>query len=217
MKKSMNRLALIALLAFFNAAQSLASSKAADPLEDFAYISRNAFSVSVNVGLYFDKPSTLTVSLDNDPAAQHDGNLRSLSSSFGSSEELLTTLFGDFMFQVLSGKDSDLIPALLAAKEAAGEKIELSESGKPAIDMSDIIGFALKSSFEFERLYSTGGRQGVVKLSLIAHPNIVPDQNWVSFPHPILEAGAVGMHVIRSLMAQAHNVSEGQATMGMFL
>ncbi len=102
MKKLMNWLIGVVILTSFSLSQSLASKKIPDPLDDFARISRHAFSATVNVGLYFDKPSTLTVSLSNDPDADHDGSLRSLKTSFSGSKELLSTLVGDFIFQIIA-------------------------------------------------------------------------------------------------------------------
>ena len=215
MKKSISYLMSFAIMTLFNSPQSHASNKAPDPLDDFSYLSQHAFSVSVNMGVYLDEPMTLKVSLENSPDAAHNGNLRSLSSSFSGSEEFLATLFGDFIFQVTMGKGQGLAAALLTAKAKVGEEVEVGDSGKPALDMGEMMAFALKTGYGFERFYSSGGERGIVRLSLQADLEVdgPPNENWISFPHPILEAGSVGLQVLRTLLAKAHDVS-GKETRG---
>ncbi len=202
MKKSNKKLFAFAILAIFITTNSVAS-KTSDPLEDFSYFSKHKFSVSVNVGLYFDDPATLTVSLENDPTQKQDGSLPYFAGSFEGSEDFLENLFNSFMFQITHGKDKATLPEVLESKEKEGS-LQLSEEGKPILNTTEIYAFLIRKAYHFERFYATGHNQGRVKLSLTAHPDREPSEHWTFFS-PHLDGKNVGLQVLRTLMCQAHD------------
>ncbi|NCP62469.1 MAG: hypothetical protein GW748_04075 [Alphaproteobacteria bacterium] len=215
-RSNLNLFAFLALLIGSNP-QAEASGHL---LEEFQILSTKNFSGSLNIGLYFQKPTTLKITLEGNPVEKHDGNLPFFSSTFNADDAILTDLFGAFMVQVTRGEQTHIIEAILQEKATQGlisSDIEGKDTGKIAIDTSDIINFVLKTDFKFERLYALGDRQGTVKITLQNKPDEKPNPHWMAYPHPFFEAKEVGLQVLRTLFQKAYEVDSKEKVSHYFL
>ncbi|HBN23122.1 MAG TPA: hypothetical protein DD412_07780 [Holosporales bacterium] len=219
MKKTLLSLRLVAFLALLIGSNSWASAPE-HLLEEFQTLSKKNFSSSLNIGLYFQEPTTLTITLEGDPAEKHDRNLPYFSSTFGADEAILTDLFGAFMLQITQGSGKHILESIIREK-AAESLLELGGEeeniDKIFIDADDIISFVLKTNFKFERFYASGQNQGIIKVTMQNHPQNKPSQNWIAYPHPFFEAKHVGLQVLRTLFQKAHEVDSKEKTSHYFL
>ncbi len=219
MKKERSNLKLFAFLALLIGSNSGAEASE-HLLEEFQLLSTKRFSESLDIGLYFQKPTTLTITLEGNPAEKHDGNLPFFSRTFNADDAILTDLFGAFMVQVTRGEQTHIIEAILQEKETQGfigSETEGEKGREIALDASDIISFVLKTDFKFERLYALGNRQGTVKITLQNHADEKPSPHWMAYPHPFFEAKDVGLQVLRTLFQKAYEVDSKEKVSHYFL
>ena len=89
-------------------------------LEDFQFLSKKSFSSTLNIGLYFQEPTTLNITLEGNPQEIHDGNLPYFTRTFGGDEAFLGELFGNFMLQITRGEHTQVLETFIQAKAAEG-------------------------------------------------------------------------------------------------
>ena len=83
--------------------------------------------------------------------------------------------------------------------------------------MTEIVLFAIRTGYHFEKTYATGHKKGLITLSLSSHPDIEPNAHWISFPHPTLEASNIGLQTLRTLLAQGHEASAEKARQFLYM
>jgi len=221
MQRVLLSLHLVAFLALLNGHNAEASSSES-LLEDFQFLSKKSFSSTLNIGLYFQEPTTLNITLEGNPQEIHDGNLPYFTRTFGGDEAFLGELFGNFMLQITRGEHTQVLETFIQAKAAEGalnSEGDDAEEGetKISIDAGDIISFVLKTNFKFERLYASGGKRGTIKMTLQNQADTKPNSNWIAYPHPCFEAKQVGLQVLRTLFQKAHEVDSTEKSSHYFL